>query len=66
MRGFDKDGVCAAVVSGNTDSFVQESMKVFDTNRFVVAASSDMDFDVEYRTNFLEEAFESAAVVDRN
>jgi hypothetical protein len=66
MGGFDEDGVCATVVGCNTNSFVQKSMEMFDTNGFVVASSSDMDFNVEDRTNFLEKAFESAAIVDRN
>jgi hypothetical protein len=65
MGSFDEDGVGAAVVSSDANSFVQKSMKMFDTNSFVVATSSDMDFDVEDRTNFVEETFESAAVVDR-
>ena len=66
MGGFNENGVPATVVSSNADSFVKESVKMFDTNSFVVAASSDMDFDIEKRTNFLKEALERAAIVDRN
>ena len=44
--------------------FVKETMKMFDANSFVVAASSHMNVNVEDRVDFLEEAFESAAVID--
>lgn len=66
VRGFDKNGIGAAIIGGNGNSFVQKAMEFLDTNSFMVAASSDMDFDIEKRTNFLKEALERAAVVDRN
>ena len=66
VRGFDENGIGAAIIGGNGNSFVQKAMEFLDTNSFVVAASSNMDFDIEKRTNFLKEALERAAVVDRN
>ena len=39
---------------------------MFNADSFVVAASSDMEVDIQNRTDFLEEALESAAVVDDN
>ena len=66
VRGFDENGVGAAIIGGNGNSFVQKAMEFLDTDSFMVAASSNMDFDVEKRTNFLKEALERAAVVDRN
>ena len=77
MSSFDEDGVGATIIGGNSDCFVEESMKVFDANGFIkeavemfhadsfmVAASSNMEVDIQNCTDFLEEAFESAAVVD--
>ncbi len=64
MGSFDKDGVGSAIVGGNGEGFVEETMEVFETNSLVVATSSDMEFDTEDCADFLEEAFESAAIVD--
>jgi hypothetical protein len=47
-------------------SFIQETVKVFDADSLVIAASSDMNIDVQNCTDQLEEAFESAAIIDNN
>ena len=54
MGSFDEDGVGATIVTGNGDSFVQEAVEVFDTNSFVVAASSDVEIDVQNAADVLE------------
>ena len=64
MGGFDKDGVGTSVITGNVDCLVEETVKVFHANSFMVAASSDMEVDVQNTTDVLEQAFESAAIVD--
>jgi hypothetical protein len=64
MGSFDEDGVSATIVAGNSNSFIQETVEMFNTNSFVVATSSDVDIDIENRADGFEEAFESAAVVD--
>jgi hypothetical protein len=64
MGGFDKNSVSATVVSGNSDSFIQEPMKVLDTDGFVIATGSNMDAYIQNRTDRLEQALEGTAVVD--
>jgi hypothetical protein len=66
VGSLDEDSVSATVVSGNSDSFIQETMKVFDTDGFVIATSSDVDAYIQNRTDRLEQAFEGTAVVDDN
>jgi hypothetical protein len=46
VGGFNKDNVGATIVGGNGDSFVEEAVKMFDCNSFVVAASSDVYIDM--------------------
>ena len=64
MGGFDKNSVGTTVVGCDCNSFVQKSVKVFNTDGFVIAAGGDMDIDIEDVADFLEETFEGAAVVD--
>ena len=66
MSGFNKDGVSAAIIGSDGNGVVKESMKVLDSDGFVIAASSDMKIDVQNRANLFEEACESAAVVNNN
>jgi hypothetical protein len=66
MGSFDEDGVGATIIGGDGNSFIQKPVEVFDANSLVIAASSDMNVDVQNRTDGLEEAFESAAVIDNN
>ena len=61
---FDENGVSAAFVGNNGDSFIEELVEVFDTNGFVVAVGGDMNVDVQKGADGLEKAFECAAVVD--
>jgi hypothetical protein len=49
VRSFDKDSVGAMIVGSDAHGFVKEAMKMFDANSFVVAASSDMNVNVEDR-----------------
>jgi hypothetical protein len=64
VSGFDKDSGSSTVVGGDGNGFVQEAMKLFDTDGFMVATSSNMDFNVQGGTSSLEKSFESAAVID--
>ena len=64
MSGFNKDGVSAAIIGSDGNGVVKESMKVLDSDGFVIAASSNMEIDIEDRADFLEKAFEGAAVVN--
>jgi hypothetical protein len=66
MGGFDENIVGTTIVASNGDSFVQEPVKMFDTNCFVVAASSNMDVDVQDGADFLETAFEGATIIHNN
>jgi hypothetical protein len=64
VGGFDENSVGTTIVASNGDSFIQESMEVFNANGFVVATSGNMEIDVQQRADGFEEAFEGAAVVD--
>jgi hypothetical protein len=64
VRSFDEDSVGAAIIGSDAHGFVKEAMKMFDANSFVVAASSHMNVNVEDGADFVEETFESAAVID--
>jgi hypothetical protein len=67
VGSLDEDSVGATVVSGNSDSFIQETMKVLNTDGFVVATGSNMDAYIQNRTDRLEQTLEgSTAVVDNN
>ena len=64
VSSFHEDGVSATIISSNGDGFIEEAMKVFDADSFVVAFGSDVERDVEEEADGLKQAFESAAVVD--
>jgi hypothetical protein len=66
VGSLDEDSVSATVVSGDSDSFVQETMKVLNTDGFVVATGSNMDAHVQNRTDGFKQTLEGAAVVDDN
>ena len=66
MGGFDENSVGTAIVTSNSDSFVQEAVEVFDTNGFMIATGCDMEIDAEDGADFFEETFEGTAVVDNN
>ena len=64
VGGFDEDSVGTTVVASDGDSFVQEAVKVFDADSFVITASSDVKIDVQNAADVLEQTFEGAAIVD--
>jgi hypothetical protein len=64
MGGFNKDSVGATIIGSDSNGFIQEPVKVFDANSFVVAASGNMNIDIQNGANGLKEAFECAAVVN--
>jgi hypothetical protein len=75
VGSLDEDSVSPTVVSGNSDSFIQETnsdsfiqetMKVLNTDGFVVATGSNMDAGIQNRTDGLEQTIEGTAVVDDN
>jgi hypothetical protein len=66
VGSLDEDSVSATVVSGNSDSFIQETMKVLNTDSFVIATGSNMDACIQNRTDLLEQTLEGTAVVDDN
>jgi hypothetical protein len=66
VSSLDEDCVGASIIGGDGNCVVQESVEVFDANSFVVATSCDMNINVEDGANSLEEAFESAAVIDND
>jgi hypothetical protein len=66
VGGFDENSVGTTIVSSNGNSFVQEAMKMLNTDGFVVAASGNMEVDVQQRADGFENAFEGAAVVDND
>ena len=67
VRGFDKNRVRAAIVgSDHSNSFIKESVEVFNSNSFVIAASSNMKVNGKSSTDSLEESFKSAAVINNH
>jgi hypothetical protein len=64
VGSLDEDSVKATVVSGNSDSFVQETMKVLNTDGFVIATGSNMDAYIQNRTDRLEQTLKGTAVID--
>jgi hypothetical protein len=66
VGSLDEDSVSATVVSGNSDSFIPETMKVLNTDGFVVATGSNMDAYIQNQTDGLEQTLEVTAVVDDN
>jgi hypothetical protein len=66
VGSLDEDSVSATVVSRNSNSFIQETMKVLNTNGFVIATGSNMNAYVQNRRDRLEQTLEGAAVVDDN
>ena len=66
VGGFDEYGIGATVIGSDSNSFVEESVKAFDANGFVVAASGNMNIDVEDVADSDEEAFEVAAVINND
>jgi len=66
MGGFDENSVSSTVIGSDGDGFIEEAMEVFDTDSFVVAASGNMDIDIQNGADGLEETFEGTAVVDND
>jgi hypothetical protein len=66
VRGFDKNRVGAAIIGSNSNSFIEESVEMFNSDSFVVAASSDMKVNGKSSANSLEESFKSATVINDN
>jgi len=66
VRSFNKNGISAAIIGSNSDSFIEESVELFNSDSFVIAASSDVEVNGKSSANSLEESFKSAAVVDDN
>jgi hypothetical protein len=66
VRGFDKNRVSAAIVSSDNNSLIEEWVEVFNSDSFVIAASSDMKVNGKSSVNSLEESFKSAAVINDN
>ena len=64
MSSFDEDSVSATIIGSDGNGFIEEAVEMFHANSFVVAVSSNMEVDTQNRTDFLEEALESAAVVN--
>lgn len=66
MGCLDKNGVSAAIVSGDGDGFVQKTMELFDTNCFVITLSGDVDSYTKEGTNGVEGPLKGAAIVHNN
>ena len=66
VRSFSKNGIGAAIIDSNSNSFIEESVEVFNSDSFVIAVSSDVEVNGKSSANSLEESFNSAAVVDDN
>ena len=60
VRGFDKNRVGAAIIGSNSNSFIEESVEMFNSNSFVIAESSDMKVNGKSSADSLEESFKSA------
>jgi hypothetical protein len=66
VRSFDKNRVSATIVGSDSNSFIEESVEVFNSDSFVVAASSDMKVNGKSSADSLEESFKSTAVINDN
>jgi hypothetical protein len=66
VGSFNKNGVGTTVVCCNHDCFIEESMKFFNTNSFVVAFCGDVNRDAKERADGFERAFKGASVVDND
>ena len=66
ISSFNKNRISATIIGGNSNSFIEESVEVFNSDSFVIAVSSDVEVNGKNSTNNLEESFKSAAVVDDN
>ena len=67
VLSFNKNGISAAIIgSKNSNSLIEESVEVFDSDSFVIAASSDLEVNGKSGTNSLKESFKSASVVNDN
>ena len=66
VRGFDKNRVGATIIGSDSNSFIEESVEVFNSDSCVVAASSDMKVNGKSGADSLEESFKSAAVLNNN
>ena len=65
LRSFNKHGISAAIIGSDSNSFIEESVEVFNSDGFVIALSSDMDVNELSSANGLEES-KSAAVINNN
>jgi hypothetical protein len=66
VRSFDKNRVGAAIIGSNSNSFIEESVEMFNSDSFVVAASSGMKVNGKGSADSLEESFKSAAIINDN
>jgi hypothetical protein len=66
VRSFDKNRFSAAIVGSDSNSFIEELVEMFNSDSFVVTASSDMKVNGKSSADSLEEAFKSAAVINDN
>jgi hypothetical protein len=63
---FDKNRVSAVIVGSDSNSLIEESVEVFKSDSFVIAASRDMKVNGKSSADSLEESFKSAAVINDN
>jgi hypothetical protein len=61
-----KNRVSAAIVGSDSNSFIEESVEVFNSDSFVVAASSNIQVNGKSSADSLKEFFKSAAVINDN
>ena len=54
MGSFNKDFVSASVIGSNRYSFVQEAMKFFDANGFMITACCNVEVNVEHGADSFE------------
>ena len=66
MSCFNEKYIGIKIISSDGHSFIQEAMKVLNTNSLVVALSNTMNGDVKDSTDFFEETFEHTAVINNN
>ena len=64
MSGFGKYSVDNTVIRSNSDSLVEKSIEMLDTDGFLIAAISNMNLNVQNGTDRLKETFESTAIID--
>jgi hypothetical protein len=66
VGSFDENGGGATVIGINSNGFVEESVKAFDANGFVITTSGNVNIDAEDIADGDEKAFEIAAIIDNN